>query len=237
MRRKSNFIYIISITFALANSAIAQTYSYPELNVVPRASDRLEMESKWERTHRNKVHLGVQASALTTLIAGLTADVDTRDDEDEISSKLAVGVGLGWLAISYAMSRKYYPYTYGAKDLKKIKGNSTRDQLTRERMAEEVINNAAATGKRMKWISFTTNLLANSYLSTTSKSKSTGSYVAALGVLMSFTPFIFNYHWEDVATEQDKYKKKIYAPVASTGLLFNPFENKAIPGMTLSMQF
>jgi hypothetical protein len=238
MHRISALFFVFTfVMFSLADSASAQTYSYPELNVVPRASDRLLMESKWERKHRGKIHLGVQASAATTLIAGLMAEVDTDKDEDEISSAFATGVGLGWLAITYGMSRKYLPYTKGYIETKKIKGNSKRDQLTRERLAEETIHEAASLGRKMKWISFITNFAANMYLASKSEKESTGSYVANIGALLSFAPFLFNYHWEGVEKSQDSYKKKIYAPVASTGILYNPIERKTVPGLTLALQF
>jgi hypothetical protein len=231
------FFIMLSIVFTLANSANAQTYSYPELNVVPRASARLLMESKWERRHRNGVHLAVQISAASTLIAGAMADVDTNDDEDELSSKMALGFGAGWLALTVAMSRTHLPYTKGLRDIKKIKGRTKRDQLTKERLAEEHINNAASLGKRIKWLSFSTNFISNVYLASKSTSESTGQIIATVGALLAFTPFLFNYHWEGVAAEQQKYKKKIYAPIAYTGALFNPIAKKVTPGLIVSLKF
>lgn len=238
MQRTSILFFVLTfVMFSLANSASAQTYSYPELNVVPRASDRLLMESKWERRHRGKVHLGVQVSAAVTLIAGLSAEVDLDKDQDEFSSAFATGVGLGWLAITYAMSRKYLPYTKGYLATKKIKGKTKRDQLTRERLAEETIHEAASLGRKIKWISLLTNFTANAFLASKSERRSTGGDIANLGTLLSFAPILFNYHWESVEKSQDSYKKKIYAPVASTGILYNPFERKTVPGFTLALQF
>jgi hypothetical protein len=240
MFRVSHLIYIVFLGIFLAsNQASAQSYSYPELNVVPRATQRLNMEYKWMSKNRNSVHRSIQISALTTFLAGVTmsSDVDTTKDEDEYSPKFGMFVGLAWLGTTFYLSRSYRPYLQGIKSAKKVRGNSKRAQLTRERIAEEQIRDAARFGRKLKWMSFLTNMAAAGYMSSKAKSESTGQTLSAVAALAAFTPFLFGYRWEVVEEEQERYKKKIYGPVASTTILRDPITNSNVPGLFVSLNF
>ena len=52
-------------------------------------------------------------------------------------------------------------------------------------------------------------------------------------------PLLFTNHWEDVAQEQQQYKKKIFGPVASTMLLpvMVGERTKFVPGLGLTASF
>lgn len=231
---------ILVLTLSLGRSAgAAETFEYPELNVTPRASDRLELEAKREDERRWSTHLSIQASALTTFVSGLlqSSNVDLGKDADERSPLAGMLVGGSWLAFTTYLALTDQPYNSGFQEVKNLPRKTTREQLTRERMAEEVIAKRGRLGRTLKWLSVGTNFAAGAYMVSKAQSGTISVVADGLTLAMAFAPVLFPYHWEDVANEQADYKKRIYAPVAQGGWTLEPATGKPAPTMLVTFRF
>lgn len=231
---------VLIATLILVTNAFAQDLMYPELNVVPRASKRVYLEAKDEAGSAWTYHLPVQLASLTTLTAALMSDKDSIDltkDEDQLSPKVAMLVSGVWLGLTSYAALAYRPYreTYGK--LKGLSGKSKRDQLLKERMAEEEINSLRRLGKRIRWASAISNMVVASNLESNLKDDTDAKVVAGLAQVVSLTSLFFTYRWEDVADEQEAYKKKIFGPVAMAPIMQNGFDNSATTGVSLLWRF
>lgn len=226
----------ISSTFAQDEKKL----TYPELEVTPRASERLRMEAEKERKHQWAQHIPLQLSALTTLAAGLSSRTDYPDDatdkkKDDLkwASDTAVGVGALWLGISFWLSSSYRPYLRGWSEVSKLPQGKEREQLVRERLAEEALERPSDLAWRLQMLSFLTNAGASAYLISTGNDQA--KLMGGVAAAMSFAPILFNYRWQAVYQQHRLYKKKIYGPVAHLSLLAS--QNKLIPGMVLALSF
>lgn len=228
---------LLLLGLLISSYVCAQDYSYPELSVSPRASERLRIEesenSSW------LIHAPLQVSAITTLAAGLNSSSIKDGKSDKSAFTAATAVGAGWFGVSLWMQLYYKPYYLGLNSIKRIPNKTPREQLIYERMAEEHINNAAALARKIKWLSFVTNLGTNVWVLSESESGSTGKNLGIIGAVAAFGPLLFPYRWESVAEEQKNYKKKIFGPITmNTTLLSAPGElNSFIPGMMATTSF
>lgn len=224
----------------MATTVGAQDLSYPELHVTPRASKRIKMEIRDEASYAWKSHLPIQISAATTLVAALQIQGDTKEDQDMIPT-IAMGVSAAWIGATAWAALSYRPYRAAYLRLKKMKRKTKRDRLVFERMAEEEINSLRSIGTKLKWLSVVTNLaMAGSLVSANpneTDDQKTANNIAGLAGLMAFAPLFFDYRWERVADEQEKYKKKIYAPVAWAPILMDPSGMNKATGMNLLWRF
>jgi hypothetical protein len=228
----------VALTLAGPLSAYSADFEYPELNVTPRASDRVEMEAKKESSERWTTHWPVQLSAISTLFAAAMVSGNHNRDSDPNGRAPLAGyiVGGSWLVGSLILSNSYAPYQSAQSEMAELPRKTLRDQLTRERMAEEAIDRAASLGRKLAWMSTITNFAAAAYMNGKSE-KSTIGEVASLGAMaLSATPLLFNYRWGRVAYEQREYKKRIFAPVASAGVVPDQ-RGSLMPTMSLSMAF
>jgi hypothetical protein len=206
----------VAMAVAAPNTG-AEKLSYPELEVTPRASERLEIEAKGEaRTHWLTL-APLQASALATLYVGLSANYDSGLSSDaqsnyNMTKKFAVGVGAGWLALTTALSAYYRPYYAGYKDVSKMPTTNSREELTRERIAEEALYAPDAVAQKLKWFSVASNLGVN--LALVSNADRDSRLKISAGVLAAFAPLIFESRWSQVAMQHREYKKKIYGPIS-----------------------
>lgn len=213
--------------------------SYPELEVTPRASDRLEMEAKNEARNHWLTHLPIQLSALATFYAGTAANYadglsTSQQDNYNLTKKMAVGVGVGWLVLTTTMSALYKPYFNGYKDVVKMPATNSREDLTRERIAEEALYAPDSVAVKLKWFSFATNLGVN--LALLANEKSSSDFVIATGALASFAPLLFDYRWTQIANQHREYKKKIYGPIAFASPI-QVSDRKFEPGLGLLWLF
>ena len=90
---------------------------------------------------------------------------------------------------------------------------SQREQLARERVAEEAIENAARIAKRLRWLSVLSNLATAGYLAGNAQDGSLAKTVDVVALGLAFTPVIFPSRWIQVARAQEDYKKKIFGPI------------------------
>ncbi|MCM2279206.1 MAG: hypothetical protein NDJ89_14110 [Oligoflexia bacterium] len=237
--RKLPFVLAAVFAFnALRMDAFgAETFDYPELLVTPRASDRLELEARKEQESRWFTHLTLQVPALATLAAGIAQDVDRTKDPDNRSSLAGVVVGGGWLALTLALNLAEGPYSAAHREVSPMPKKSVREQLTRERFAEEAIRKQAGLSERLRWLSVATNAGASVYLLAKAKDNTFSKVLDAVSLAVAFTPVVFAHPWRDVAREQADYKKRIYGPVAGAAILAEPGTERLVPGVQLSLRF
>ncbi len=224
-----NLNNLISVILALvlmlplvSYAADEDRLSYPELEVAPRATERVQMEAKKEAKGRWFVHMPVQASSLLTLIAANMAEeqsglsVQAKNDFDERVEN-ANYVGGAWLFTSLVLAGSYKPYKRGFKELKGIKVKSRRDELTRERVAEEILYRPAKIAKALNILSTATQLYVSASLmeDATKETKA----IAGLAAIGALTPIIFEHPWIANAENHKLYKKKIYGPIAGPTLI------------------
>lgn len=230
---------VFMVTILLLNcKTFAQELMYPELNVTPRASDRIKLEVREESGKAWSSHMPVMFSALSTLTAGALGASEVNPESDLSSAPaLAMGVGTLWLGATAWAAMKYRPYRSAYAKLKKLPRKTMRQKLTLERLAEEEINSLRSLGKRVRWFSVATNVIASGLVAGNSIEESNGQIAGSLAAAVAFAPLIFNYHWESVANEQEKYKKKIFRPVALLPVTHDPFNGKRSFGLNLAMTF
>jgi len=219
-------------------------FVYPELQVSPRASERIAMESRTEAKTRRTQLLPMQISALSTLLAGAGApnptDPEKKDRDDvKYSRQVAIGVGLSWLAFSYFFNEDYVPYSRASALLKTLPAKTPQEELVRERIAEEQIEAASTLGKQMMWASVTTNIAAAAYLGNNTVNE--GQVYAATAALLALTPIVFRDRWQTVNNYHQEYKKRIYGPIALPTLM-SPLSTQAnsgnpVPGVLWHLSF
>ena len=218
--------------------AEAAEIGYPELQMVPRYSTRLEKEAKAERDNKWTKFLPIQASAALTLFASLTytGATDTIDGVVVTESKngAALIVGAGWILGTVLFG--YSPYENGWNDIKKMPAKTKREQLARERFAEMAINDAASAGRRLNWISFITNGAASGMM-VGQHEGSSGVAFATIAAVGSILPIIIGTQWQSVANQQRKFKKRIFGPVGSATMLQDKTNGKYVPGYSLAFHF
>ena len=220
--------------------------SYPELEVTPRASARLLLEAKKEKSRRWETHFPVQVSGLATLTAALLANgrpakgsdgsVDeSTNDNNGYSSTVGLIIGGGWLAATSYLALKYQPYAKGHSQVRRLPAKTKREQLTRERLAEEWLRKPAQLATKLKWISVISNFAASAFIA--GNGDDDVAVAGAVSGLLAFTPLLFEYRWTDVYNQHQEYKKKIYGPIGHV----RPIQGKdgldLVPGVSLAMTF
>lgn len=247
---------MLLLSFALQTSWVHATeFEYPELMVAPRASERLKMEAQEEAESRMLRFWPIQLSALSTMVSGFASmslatyaspTTTFAEPSEVVNNRRAnglIGVGVGgiWLLTTVVMSMTYTPYQKGWNDVKSLPSGSKREQLTRERLAEEVLSDANAMAWRLTIMSVATNFGANAYAMLARDNTISGTLqpvLPLLGMALSLTPLLFKFRWMSVFGQHMEYKKKIYGPIASLRpLALDPRSASLTPGLTLSIQF
>lgn len=241
MKRFVALVVVLGFTVSAqaASPTASDSFEYPELLVTPKASERIEMEAKRETERRWATHLPLAIPGLMTFTAGLIQSgyVDTNQDVDKRSPMAGIVVGGGWLATSLILTLSSTPYGDAHTELQGMAKGTKREQLLRERMAEEALLRPARLASRLKWLSVLTNAAAATYMIAKAENGSFGRLVDGAALLVAFTPLIFKHSWQDAYTQQDAYKKRIYGPVASAGWTVAHVGGKAAPAFAFSLQF
>ena len=220
------------------DEAILAAIDYPELQVVPRASDRLNMEKD----------IGMMSwwpyfiSGSATLFAGNMHRGKYRDsaasDQTKADSDWAANLGVmsGLFTISaaaYLGTQDYYAEAQAnVKKYAKPDGGKLdkRGELLKERIAEEALERAAISAKRMMWSAFVANFLTSGYILTYAQDGTRPLVFASLAT--SFMPIIFTHRYQQNYEKHLEYKRKIYAPLASVR-----FDQDKNPQMALTWVF
>ncbi|MEO0336351.1 MAG: hypothetical protein AAF202_08150 [Pseudomonadota bacterium] len=204
---------------------------YPELHVTPSASARLERLANKEKSDRLKNHSAMFLSSIATLVASFQAtdspqvsDDPDNVDQNELSSQVGLAVGGGWLLTNLLLATTYNPYQSGYKEIKKMKSDTQRNRLARERFAEEALYKPAKLGNRLLWFSVITNLAASAFIM--GYGDEDAKLAGGISAAVALGPIFFPYQWIDSANQHRLYKKKIYGPVASVALLNDGSEDR-----------
>ena len=203
-----------------------KSLDYPELQVVPRASQRLKLEAGEEDKNWWYIHWPFYMSALATLGIGTTASQSFRDDltaierDDGRSGALvAQTIGAAWFFGTMLLaSRK--PYQKAWKKVKGFSGGGRSNELLRERLAEEALEKPAHTMKVLSYVSTFTNLAAAGYVGSFLDDQ--GKIFAAVAAGMAFLPMIFDDWYVYNFNKHLEYKRNIFSPVVSMAATTKP---------------
>lgn len=203
-------------------SQFLNSLDYPELQVVPRASERLQMDAALERDNGYMMFWPFLASSGTTMIVALMSKGRFKEGKENDSAfrrnsdfkvNAAAGLSAGWFALTYFVSASE-PYGVALSKVNKIKGNDKKSLLLKERIAEEAMQKPAELVKMLAYASTITNVIAAAGMMDIVSSDQ--NIYAGIALLAAFTPLIFKNKYQENYEKQMEYKRKIYAPVVYT---------------------
>jgi len=190
---------------------------YPELQVVPRASERLAMESAAVKDQGVMLLFPYLTSSVMTLASGLAVSANLREDlsldqKDDVrtSSKLAMGVGGTGLGLIYWFT---YSDNYGTalSQIRGLKNKDRRTELLKERLSEEAFERSANMISQWKWVFVAANFIASAQL--TGKSTGDNNIIPSLSMMASLLPLVITTGYETNIIKQQEYKRRIYVPL------------------------
>ena len=233
---KCAFLFSFALVVLSTKSYGAQSYHYPELLVVPKATSTLVREAKSERSDGMTRYLSIQSSALTTILVGLRAKGDEKDGLASDSGKMgivALGAGSLLLGLTSAVSMMTTPYQDGVRDVKRIKTKGRVGQLEKERIAEEALNDAGGIARNLSLLSVAVNFSLNVAIAGGTDDRFLQG-AAGLGAIVSLVPYFFEARAETVMKRHQDYKKRIYGPVTSLGFFRSGPDSKIGPMMSMT---
>ena len=217
-----------------------ENLDYPELQVVPRATARLQSEAAYEAERSHSLQWTFYTSGLATMYMGYkhngnyTVENPTEKQESDNANNamIAQAIGLGTLGVA-AFLGFGKPYSKSYEEVKKVKGSDRKAELYRERIAEEGLEKPALLIDKLTTIAIAANVFAfiNVIPEAASETK-TVAYIAGVAAALPYvfeSSYITNYH------KQLEYKRKIYVPLSS--FQFYPNGNKIVPGVALNWIF
>ncbi|MGE4133202.1 MAG: hypothetical protein AB7F86_16285 [Bdellovibrionales bacterium] len=234
---------ILGLSVSLPALAQEKSLSYPELEVTPRASERLRMESEREaRGYDFRTHLPIQLSAVATLWSGLASRDEYKSDatsksrdNTENAAAISTGVGAVWLGVTAYLAIAYRPYQDGWSEVQGQPTSTPRQNLTRERLAEEYLHRPSSLAWKLQWLSVLSNLGAGINLVSNVNENAKLPAIVASGLALA--PMFFKYRWQQVAWTHEHYKKKIYGPIAFATVLPEADTGRLLPGLGWAVTF
>jgi hypothetical protein len=219
----ANYFWLLlaGTVFSLNLHAKEISFGYPELNVVPSASEVLKREAAIDEKSgimRDWQNLAPFAMlSVTALMAPsyLKADLGEGEATANDLTSVATLIGLGGVAAVTLSSMYFKPFKSGSSEVLSMKGKSTRDRLTRERAAEGVIDSGASYYNKLRWVTMSATFLGS--VAIMGVTEGLGSGLAAATVVTSILPFIYEHHYSRVERRYEDHKRRIYTPVASFG--------------------
>lgn len=219
---------------------VINALDYPELQVVPRATERLKMEAKDEASSWYLTHWTIELSGLTTLTTALTAkgqyrsDLTTADKNTaDTTVTVAQAVGGGWLLAGILIGLQK-PYKAALDRNSKLAGKDERTVLMRERLAEEGLEKPARLMRPLKWAAVLSNFGLSAMLGIPLTDQ--GRIMAGLSAVIAFLPLMYEDRSIDVYDKHIEYKKKIYRPMSAIDIYSDP-NNKLTPIAKLAWEF
>lgn len=236
MKNSKTGIFSLVLLLSYSGSALhaqaaapKEGYQYPELLVVPKASQRLTTLANQENKTRYSTHFVLQAPAFFTLMAGASA-MSMKEGQSKEAAAIASGIGLGWLLGTAGLSAMYSPYRSGQQEIAGL-GDKTQEQsLAKERRAEEALYFPAYLMRRVQYISAVTNFAGAIAIISLPEENDKVKALAGVAALTAFLPLVFEHPWITHYDQQQEYKKKIYGPVAELTLLPEESREKVKPG-------
>lgn len=218
-----------------------KSLDYPELQVVPRASERLILESNLIKEEGILSVFPYLTASLFTTASGLAVGANIRPDipvdhqnEAKTNSNIAIGVGLGGLAISY-----WYIYTdhYGntVNQIRGLRNKDKRTELLKERLAEETFEKSSNLVSKWKWVFAVSNFIACAQL--TGKSTGNNNAIPTLGMATALLPLFITTNFESNYQKQQEYKKRIYTPITWMDYQYNRSDAQWNPTLNLAWHF
>ncbi len=218
---------------SLALSALAdEGFKYPELLVVPRASQTLAKKAADENQSRFTTHLLLQAPAVLTLTAGLSA-MGMKEDQSKDTGLFATGVGASWLMMTVFMSAAYTPYRSGLQEVSSMGKKSVEQTLAAERRAEEALQYPAYIMRRLQYISVLTQFGAGVAVAGLAEENESSKVLGGMAAAAALLPLIFSHPWIEAYDQQLEYKKRIYGPLSEVTLLLDNRTGRLVPGFSL----
>lgn len=214
---------------------------YPELMVTPSASQRIELESKDERGRRFSNVLPLMASSAVLFIGGIlqSSNTDLSKDSDKYGAKVGAFVGGTWLTIGALMAFTYDPYQSALTQINRLPTGSKQEKLAKERYAEQELYRASKIGNILAITHLATTVGTSIYMMSNAQSGSLSKVYPAFSIAAAFLPIVFKTRWQQVASQHEEYKKKIYGPIASASatLFQNSTTGRWTPGLVASLHF
>lgn len=218
----STLLFFISST-GFSQENLFSNLDYPELQVSPRATERLAQLAAMEDHNGPLLEWTMWTSGLATLTAGLKnrgtykqanpSDNQKRDADD--ASNAGILVGASWITLGTYMGFKSWSATR-LMEVKKIQAKDKRGELARERMAEESLEFAAHTTSTLETISVWTNFATSLYV--TSYATEENRFYGLIAATTSFLPWLFPNPYTIGYQKHKEYKRKIYAPLVGFNL-------------------
>ena len=218
-----------------------KSLDYPELQVVPRASERLILESNSIKEDGILTVYPYLTASIFTTASGLATggnlrpDISDSDKSDAKSnSNIAIGVGLGGLAITY-----WYIYTdqYSStvNQIRGLRNKDRRTELLRERLSEEAFERSASLVSKWKWVFSISNFIACAQL--TGKSMGNNNAFPTLGMATALLPLFITSNFETNYQKQQEYKRRIYTPISWFDYQYNKTDAQWNPTFNLAWRF
>jgi len=215
---------------------------YPELQVVPRASDRLQMESQEEKNSIISSYWPIQVSSIALIMAGTmssgkfkqTNPSDSQKKENQFATQMGTIVGAMWLGGTFYLSHSL-SYSKSLPEIKKISGKDKKSLLLKERLSEEALERPAKIASMINTFSVWTNFFLALYINSHSK-ESIPSYTGfAMG--LSFLPFLIDNRIVENWEKHQEYKRKIYAPITRVDFAIDPKSRQLTPLLGMQWNF
>lgn len=230
-------VFILISTTAFSQENLFSNLDYPELQVAPRATERLAQLAEMEDRGGPLLEWTMITSGLATLGAGLKhrgaykelnpTDIEKRDSD--YASTAGVLIGASWITLGTYMGFNRWS-SARLTEVRKISAKDKRGELARERMAEEALEFASETTSTLEDISVWTNLAANLYI--TSYASEENRVYSLIAATTSFLPWLFPNPYVLGYKKHREYKKKIYAPLVGVS-----FTNQLEPVMNWTWNF
>lgn len=215
---------------------------YPELQVVPRASERLQMEAQEERNSFLSNYWPVQISAIALVLAGSSASgkykepspTDDQKAENQLASQMGMLIGGMWLGTTYYLDHSL-SYGKALPEIRKINGKDKKSQLLKERLSEEALERPAKVATMINNLSVWSTLTLALYLN--AHSSQTMPSFAGLALGLSFLPWLIDNRIIENWQKHQEYKRKIYAPITKIDLTLDPVTHQPTPLLSLQWRF
>jgi hypothetical protein len=222
-------------------SEIMDKLDYPELQVVPRASERLKIEANDERYSWYWTHWQIELSGLATAYTGVVGRSQLRSELSDAErtnagsiATVAEAVGAGWVLAGVLVGLQH-PYRAGLNSITKYEGKDTRSALMRERLSEEALEKPARLMRPLRWASVITNLTM--CLAMGRYMTDEGRITAGVSAFLAFLPVMYDDHNIRVFEKHLEYKAKIYGPLTSVGPMYRPESRSFAPVASLTWNF
>ena len=202
---------------------------YPELQVVPRASERVDAEAAAEKDGGAWFNQwSLLLSGTSTYFAASSTSSAISNPRPDQTSAVQVGQALGALTLGTGI---YFalqsPFSTASEKLHKQKVTTKRQLLMRERTADELMEKTAEQNRVASRFALVSNLVADSILASSGNQSSQSICYAA--ILIQLAGLVFPNPYVTAWDKQNEYKHKIYAPLPVTSLQKDPLSGATYP--------